>query len=110
LCYKNAKFTNLQILKAIFEEGFCELIFFVKSLRIGMFLCLYSRKLNSFHVVARAVSIQCLTAEGQFKNLPIAVGFVVDTVGCEGFSPSTSVFSVSIMLLMFLTFIHSAII
>jgi len=104
------KMRNLQILKDIFEEGFCELIFFVNGPRIGTFLCLYSSKLNSFYAMARAVSIQCLTAEDQLKNLPIPVGFVVDTVGCESFSPITSVFSVSIMLLMLLTFIHSAII
>jgi hypothetical protein len=104
------KTRNLQILKAIFDESFCELIFFVEGLIIGTFLCLYSSKLNSFHAMARAVSIQCLTAEDQFKNMPIPVGFVMDAVSCESFSPSTSVFSVSIVLLMLLTFIHSAII
>jgi len=99
---------NLQILKAISEELFCELIFFVEGLRFGTFLCFYSSKLNSIHAVAGAVSVQCLTAEDQFKYLPIPVGFMVDTVSYEGFSPSTSVFSASVMLLMFITLIHSA--
>jgi hypothetical protein len=52
---------NLQTLKATFEERFCELIFIVKGPRIGSFYAFNQSKLNSFHAMARPVSIQCLT-------------------------------------------------